>query len=46
MRFPVPTETHAWSDWNPNLYMRFMEERTRAARDLLARVPIDGSARL
>ena len=27
-------------DWNPSLYMRFEDERTLAARDLLARVPI------
>ena len=32
-----------WSDWNPNLYMKFMDERTRAARDLLARVPLDAA---
>src|SRR5271157_6616132 len=27
-------------DWNPALYMKFGEERLRAARDLLARVPL------
>ena len=27
------------SDWNPALYMKFEDERTRAALDLLARVP-------
>ena len=26
-------------DWNAELYMKFEEERTRAARDLLSRVP-------
>ena len=26
-------------DWNSELYMKFEEERTRAARDLLSRVP-------
>ncbi len=30
----------ALRDWNPSLYMRFEDERTLAARDLLARVPI------
>jgi trans-aconitate 2-methyltransferase len=29
------------SDWNPALYSRFEDERTRAAAELLARVPID-----
>jgi trans-aconitate 2-methyltransferase len=39
MQSPVPMEA-PWSDWNPRLYMRFMDERTRAARDLLDRVPL------
>ncbi|MEO7127300.1 MAG: trans-aconitate 2-methyltransferase, partial [Rhodoferax sp.] len=26
-------------DWNPDLYRRYEDERTRPARDLLARVP-------
>jgi len=29
------------SDWNPALYTRFEDERTRPAAELLARVPID-----
>src|SRR5579863_2062307 len=33
------------SAWDPSLYLRYGDERTRAARDLLARVPID-TARL
>lgn len=33
------------ADWNPALYTRFEDERTRPARDLLARVPLQ-SARL
>jgi len=33
------------ADWNPALYARYEDERTRPARDLLARVPLQ-SARL
>ncbi len=44
MSFPVPIGTSSWSDWNPSLYMKFVDERTRAARDLLARVPLDSAS--
>ena len=30
-------------DWNPDLYRRFEDERTRPARELLARVPLAGA---
>jgi len=31
------------NDWNPILYMKFEEERMRAARDLIARVPLSSA---
>lgn len=34
------------TDWNPALYRRFEDERTRPARELLARVPLSGAARV
>jgi trans-aconitate 2-methyltransferase len=33
-------------DWNPALYRRYEDERTRPAQDLLARVPLSGAARV
>jgi len=36
---PEPTKT-PMSDWNPSLYSRFEDERTRPARELLARVSL------
>lgn len=33
-------------DWNPALYRRYEDERTRPARELLARVPLAGAARV
>ncbi len=33
-------------DWNPELYRRFEDERTRPARELLARVPIAAPKRV
>ena len=33
-------------DWNPALYRRFEDERTRPARELLARVPLAGASRV
>ena len=33
-------------DWNPALYSRFEDERTRPARELLARVPLADAARV
>ena len=34
------------ADWNPALYLRFEDERTRPAHDLLARVPLASPARV
>ena len=34
------------SDWNPELYRRFEDERTRPARELLSRVPLADAARV
>jgi trans-aconitate 2-methyltransferase len=36
----------AASDWNPALYMKFVAERTRAARDLLAGVSLASARRV
>lgn len=37
---------NATADWNPTLYARFEDERTRPAAELLARVPHDAPARV
>lgn len=34
------------SDWNPELYARFADERARPVHDLLARVPLEAPARV
>jgi trans-aconitate 2-methyltransferase len=34
------------SDWNPELYARFADERARPVHDLLARVPLEAPARI
>jgi trans-aconitate 2-methyltransferase len=34
------------ADWNPALYRRFEDERTRPARELLARVPLESARRV
>ena len=39
----VSLQTQPSSDWDPNLYMKFEDERMLAARDLLARVPLDSA---
>jgi len=33
-------------DWNPALYRRYEDERTRPAQELLARVPLTEAARV
>lgn len=40
------TTTHASAVWSPDQYLRFADERTRAARDLLAAVPLHTAHRV
>ena len=40
MNSHVLVQDRPQSDWDPNLYMKFEDERTLAARDLLGRVPL------
>jgi trans-aconitate 2-methyltransferase len=40
------TAAIAMADWDASLYLTFEEERTRPARDLLARVPLRSAARV
>jgi trans-aconitate 2-methyltransferase len=42
----VSDQVQPASDWNPSLYMKFEDERTLAARDLLARVPLASARRV
>ena len=44
MASPAMIDTRPQADWNPGLYMKFWDQRTRAARDLLARAPLDEAA--
>lgn len=43
MSFTGSIQTQGRRDWDPALYMKFEQERMRAARDLLARVPLDAA---
>ena len=40
------SERRPLSDWNPDLYMKFEDQRMVAARDLLARVPLATASRI
>ena len=45
-RPPAVSQRPGMLDWNPALYSRYEDERTRPARELLARVPLAQAARV
>ena len=44
MSFATSGQPKSRRDWDPTLYMKFREERVRAARDLLARVRLSSAS--